>query len=128
MVRKLFKNKSMFLMMVLASVLVIGEFAFAQQDIEGVANRFQGYMSSLTNAATAIAMFIGIVFGIVGVMKLFERGKDERSAKLSTIILCFLASALLIGLPLTLTIMKNSSVGSGSANSIDDSVYDQIGR
>lgn len=130
MVRNLFKKKSHYLMMAFVVALMAGEFAFAQAaDIGGMAERFQGFLGSITNLATGGAMVAGVIFGIMGAMKLKEHNADPRSTKVSTPIILFLVSGLLIGLPAYLTYMKNSAVGtSGRANSVDDSVYNDIAQ
>lgn len=132
MFRKMIFNKSTAVtLLVLAAVLIAGPvFAQGQENnLGGIAARIRMQLGEFADLLTGAMFLVGIGLGAMAALKFKAHNEDPRSTKITTPIVLAVVSACLIALPAYLTFMSNSVVGEGAAaGSLDESVYDQIGR
>lgn len=129
MVSKILSNKRGILTMLALVTLFMAAPAMAQEEtIGGVADRISGQLDEFANLLTGAMFLVGIGLGAMAALKFKAHNEDPRSTKITTPIVLAVVSACLIGLPAYLTYVSNSVVGDGASNSLDESVYGQIGN
>ena len=129
MLHKYFPNKRAILMMLATAALLLAGPVMAQDNtVGGIAERIQGQLGAFADLLTGAMFLVGIGLGAMAVLKFKAHNDNPQQNRISTPIVLAVASACLIGLPAYLTYMQNSIVGEGAeSNSLDESVYDQIG-
>ena len=129
MVSKILSNKRGILTMLALIALFMAAPAMAQDNtVGGVADRISGQLDEFANLLTGAMFLVGIGLGAMAALKFKAHNEDPRSTKITTPIVLAVVSACLIGLPAYLTYVSNSVVGDGASNSLDESVYGQIGN
>lgn len=130
MVRNLYSNKRTLLMFVAILAFAIACPAMAQDaNVGGIATRIKDQLGAFADLLTGAMFLVGIGLGAMAALKFKAHNEDPRSNKITTPITLAVVSACLIGLPAYLTYVQNSVVGDGAnGNSLDQSVYDTIGK
>ena len=125
--RKHNSSKSAVAMLGMIALLMVASPAFAQDGTIGdVATRITSYFGAFADLIMGAMFLVGIGIGAMSALKFKAHNEDPRSTKITTPIVFALVSAVLIGLPAYLTIMKQSVV-EGDANSLDEGAYEGIG-
>lgn len=126
--RKQNSNKKAVAMLGLIALLMVASPAFAQgENVGDVAERVTEYFGAFADLIMGAMFLVGIGIGAMSALKFKAHNEDPRSTKITTPIVFALVSAVLIGLPAYLTIMKTSVVDDGDANSLDGGAYQNIG-
>lgn len=107
--------------------MLVSASAFAQENAGAAAKTVYDQLGSFADLATGGAFLVGIFVGIAALMKFKAYNENPQQTKISTPIILALVAAGLIGLPAFLNMSKGSILEDDNNNSLDQSVYQNIG-
>ncbi len=90
--------------------------AYAAVNFSTITNNIADSLSTLPGVITALSYLMGLIFGVMGVLKLRQHVEDPRSTPLKEAVIRFLAGGALFALPIAYEAMYVTIAGDNSAD------------
>lgn len=116
----------------LLSVMALGLLAMSATASAGtagdMAKTFFDQLASFADVAMAVMFLSGLVIGGLAAFKFKAHSDNPQQNKITVPIVYAFVAAILIGLPAFLNMAKESTLGTGDANSMTSGTYTNVGN